>query len=244
MGEPLIKLDYEPVAPRPTGWLRIISVGKFALIIIASLVIFVLGMYALNAVQMQSDLLEGQTLAPIGTIIYVVLGLPISIVLGFIIRPIVESLLRRQLRHRTITPWLTPALAGIVALVAVAFSWDHSPKGVFHKFLKIDPPASVSDFKCWWTTLPGDMEYAFRFKIDPADFDKLLVHHTFVEHTTPYEIQDGLRWVQYARRDISLPPTPPIKMYEYSNTQNLGPHQYLDVFTNAGRDEVVICGDN
>src|ERR1700683_2778483 len=121
------------------------------------------------------------------------LGFPVLIIFGFLSRFIVEKLRRQPLPGRKYLPWLVPAVIGLVGVICSFVLQDRSAAKLFGDYLNLTPPASVSNFQYWWTTVPGDSLFAFSFKLNPADFNKLLASHVYVADSDPRDIAQELR---------------------------------------------------
>jgi hypothetical protein len=207
---------------------------------------FAFGLFALEGRTLASTLFGDVFFAVAFSIIPVVVGFPILVGIGFLVRLIAERLLKRRIPGRTYAPCLIPAVLG-VACVGGSFLLDRSPRKLFHDYLNTDPPASLSNFQYWWDTLPGDTLYVFSFDLAPSDFNKLLANHQFVEDSNPEDIRQALKEnfpTGLPGLNIQLPQAPLIIMYKYSTENPPGLPHIINVFTTEKRHQVVICGDN
>jgi hypothetical protein len=220
---------------------------KSAAIGTGSLFIFAFGLFAREGRTLASTMLGDVFFAAAFSIFYCVIAFPILVFVGFLLRLVLERLLKRQLPRRRYAPWLIPAVLGVGCL-ASSFLFDRSPRTLFRYYVNLDPPASMFGFQCWWITLPGDSLYILRFDMDPSEFNKLLVNHSFVQESNPEEIREALAQdfpTGLVGSNIQLPAAPLSVVYRYSRRDNLQelPH-IVDVFATADRHQVVICGDN
>jgi hypothetical protein len=213
---------------------------------ISSLLLFAFGLFAIEGRALASTLFGDVFFAIAFSIIPFVIGCPILIGIGFLIRSIAERFLHRRIAGRKYMPWLIPAVIGL-GCVAGSFLQNRSSRKLFHDFLNIDSPSSVSNFQYWWVTLPGDALYVFSFEIDPTEFDKLLANRQFIEDSDPENIGQALKIMvrpgQFGM-NIQLPHATLIKMYKSSTEGPPGVPHTINVFTTEDRRQVVICGDN
>jgi hypothetical protein len=176
----------------------------------------------------------------------VIVGFPILVGVGFLLRWIVEGTLHRPLRRRRYWPWLAPALFGL-GCAAASFLLYRTPRGILRDFPKIEMPASLSNFKCWRLTLPGDSLYILRFDINPTDFNKLLANHKFVQDSNAFDVHEALKGdfpVGLVGSNMQLPQASLAVVYKFSTESPPGLPHILEVYTTADRHEILICGDN
>jgi hypothetical protein len=245
--QPLQPLDYQSTTTKTASsgkWRAFLNSLPLA---VASLILFATGPIVLLGRVLASDLLSETTfIAAMFSIVVIAIGFPILVAIGFILRPAIEKSLGRQFSHRRFVPWLVPVFAAVICILASLFQ-DRSTRTLFHNRLNLAPPASLSNFKYWWATLPGDSLFAFSFSANPADFDKLLTNHTYVLDTDPQDIQNELRSnvpPNFVGSDLQLPSNPIVAVYKYSMEDGTGLPHIVDVFTTQKQDEVVIGGDN
>lgn len=137
-------------------------------------------------------------------------------------------------------------MVGLIGVVC-SFLQDRSAAKLFGDYLNLKPPASVSNFHYWWTTLPGDSLFVFSFKLNPADFNKLLTNHAYVADSDPQDIAQELK-DNFPRglvgSSIQTPAVPVVVVFKYSKQDPTGLPHIVDVFATQARDQIVICGDN
>lgn len=222
------------------------SLLRFAAVATGSLLVFAFGLFAWNARFLSSSIFGDPFFAAAFSIIPLLLGFPVLMVFGFLSRFIVEKFRKKPLPVRKYLPWLLPALIGLIGVVC-SFLQDRSATKLFGDYLSIKPPASVSNFQYWWTTLPGDSLFAFSFKLNPADFNKLLTNHAYVADSDPQNIAQELKDNLprgLVGSSIQTPAAPIVVVYKYSKQDPTGLPHIVDVFVTQGRDQIVICGDN
>jgi hypothetical protein len=228
----------------PKNVSRAMTAAKIALIGTASLLVFASGVYVNVAMASASSIRAGGWIAGAFTLVYVIVGFPLLVVIGFLVRFIGEWVLRRRLPFRAAFPWLIPMLLGVAGF-ATAFS-DRSPQTVYRVFLDEDAPGSLSSFQYWWTTVPGDQPFVFSFKLDPSEFNKIISRHGFIEDSDPDHIRDALHANFPSGMPgfhLSLPEMPLTKMYTFSDPPTTASQRFLYVLTTERRDTVVVCGD-
>jgi hypothetical protein len=242
-----IQLQYAIPILRESGFVKLRRFLGHAARAVASFCVLFFGLSILVGRPLASDMFSGPLFfAAVSSLIPAVLGFPVLIGVGFISRWIVEKVLKRPLPRRAYVPWLVPALVGL-ACFAATFLQDRSPQRLFTDRLHIAAPASVTNFDCFWTTLPGDSVYIFSFKINPSEFHQLLVNHPFVQDTDRYEVRQQLSSDISPMFGVRLPPVSLTTVYTYSTASTGNPPslpQIIDVYTNPAHDQVVIYGDN
>jgi len=238
-----VKLEYAGASTRESGIIKLRRFfGRSARVIISLFILF-FGLFAWSGRSLASSLFGDPFFAVAFSLIPVGFGFPILVAIGFALRWIIEKVLKRPLPRRTYVPWLVPVILGLGCLAA-AYLQDRSPRKLFADRLQITPPASLTNFDYWWTTLPGDSLYIFSFRLDPSQFNQLLANHPFVKDSDPQDIQQQLTSDIPPFSGVRLPSVLLTTVYKYSTENPPGLPHIIDVFTTQARDQVVICGDN
>ncbi|CAN5391838.1 hypothetical protein BH10PLA1_BH10PLA1_19840 [soil metagenome] len=203
------------------------------------------GFFVNTSLKLSSQLFGAAFFAALFTTINVAFGFPIAMLAGFVIRWLAEKILRRPMPARIVLPWIIPIGVGLVAC-AMSFS-GRSGSALFQRFLDTAMPPSVTGIEYWWTTAPGDVPFALKFKIDPRDFKKLLVGHTFTEIKDREERKMELnRWFPSAgffSPSVTLPALPLTRHFKYENEPGEHTPIIINVFTTDQWNEVIVCGD-
>jgi len=198
-----------------------------------------------NERDLESDL-PGNWFFAVGfALIPAVCGFIFLLLVAFLARLVLVKLLHRPLQHPASRPLIAPLAAGVVIACAPLFQ-DRSITRLFHSYLGVGAPSSVHDFHYWWGTLPGDSEFVFKFKISPAEFDRLLACRQFVQVTERTQIEDATREVTDIVRngqDLAVPVHVPL-IYEFNSESPTGLPHIVKMFPSDNRDEVLIYGDN
>jgi hypothetical protein len=222
---------------------------KTLLIAITSLICFTAIFFVFAALTFVSNLQVGEPMAGVMTVFLVPACFPLLVAAGYLFRRISEWLLRRKLPGRDFLPWLLPIVIGVGG-VAVELA-QSTNAATFHKFVADDMPGSIAGYHYWRRQqIDGDRIVVISFRLDPAEFDKLLSRRQFDATSDPQLIQTAIqRYSEYSQEcglenyRISLPKQGVVRMYWYSHEED-GVPCFRDVFTNKSRDEVLIYGGN
>jgi len=238
-----VKLDYASKENSLARWQGFVESAGYAFL---SLLILGFGLFALGNRLFSSSIFGDDPFFALAfSVICGALAFPLFIVIGFGGRRLAEKRLKRRFRQRGLVPWMAPVLGGLACFIA-ALCQSQSPASLFPDRLGAAPPASLSNFQYWSAIGPGDSMYAFSFKIDPAEFSKLLAVRAFAKDSNPRDIGQHLNFDLPPGWDcsIGIPAAPLTTLYKYSTENPPGLPHIVDIYTTARRDEVLICGDN
>jgi hypothetical protein len=173
---------------------------------------------------------------------------PILVGLGFLFRWLFERVTRRRLPFRTILPWWTHLPLSIAFLVFAAP--DRSPSALFRQYISDDVPASLSDFRYSWTSTFNNRHVVLSFRIDPAEFKKVLSRYAFAQ-SLPDQFQESVE-LSITRDPVESSMNPPlsqlVQRYEYDPPTNPdgsrpdGP--YVNLYTTQSHDYVLFIHDD
>lgn len=231
------------------GLIALPKTKKNLLIAITSLVCFTSVSFIFWALSLGSNILAGEGMASVVTLFLVPMTFPTAAAIGYLLRFIAERLFRRKFSGWDIIPWVFPVALCIIG-IAVELAY-RSESAVYHNFVADDLPPSLSNFQYWWQQVPGDCLFVVRFNLNPSEFDKILSRRKFEETADADEMSTALH-VYYAPDgspgfkglDISVPKSPLVRMYHYSDDEEHDVPHIMNIFTNEARDTVLIVGDN
>jgi hypothetical protein len=173
---------------------------------------------------------------------------PILVGLGFLLRWLFERVTHRRLPFRTVLPWYTHLPLSIAALVYAVP--DRSPSALFRQYVSDDVPASLSDFRYSWTSTFKNRHVVLSFRIDSADFKKVLSRYAFAQ-SLPDQFQESAE-SSITRDPVDSSMNPPlsqlVQRYEYDPPKNPdgswpdGP--YVKLFTTQSHDYVLFIHDD
>jgi hypothetical protein len=198
-----------------------------------------------NERDLESDLLGNWFFAVGFALIPAVCGFILLVLVALLARLVLVKLLHRPLQHPASRPLIAPLAVGVV-IACVPLLQDRSITRLFHSYLGVGVPSSVHDFHYWWGTLPGDSEFVFKFKINPAEFDRLLACRQFARVTDRSQVDDAAGEVAAIfrnRQDLAIPGHVPL-IYEFNSQSPPGLPHIVKIFPSDNRDEVLIYGDN
>jgi hypothetical protein len=188
-------------------------IGFYAIV---SFLIYAAAVFVGDACSAGSTFGEGVGHAGVFGTFFVLVTFPMLVAAGFFLRWAFERLARRPLPYRSTLPWFVHVPLSLAFISSVI---PDSPETLFRRYVADDVPRSLSDVRYWHTSGFGNSTTVMSFRLDPAEFGKVISRYEYVERSDPGGFRPSfIEQLAESRPDfpVSLPGTPLVYEYSYS----------------------------